>query len=670
MLTRRLGWALSAACCVFLLQAEALGQQPRRGGVKKGEARSPAEAPAEAEAEGSSEEEKPEGGTEGTEPEPKLRAPSVEPLVVPDPESAAEEANEAEPREPAKTSVPPKVVAEDEKLMRRAERPTNDPTVLDRWTASAPIFTLHGYFRARGEFQHKFFLGRELEVPGRTGCSDSAEDTDPTTATACNSNQLRFANMRLRLEPTVTLSENVRVHFMVDAFDNLVWGSTPGDSAYGPASSGDLSRFPRDPSNPPELLTSTAVPPTAGRNSLQDSLVVRRAWAEVTNRSLGQLRFGRMGWNFGLGIFANDGAGIDGDFSSDVDRVMALTKWRDFYFAGMFDFASEGFIHQPFSDPAGLAFDAGQKDDVYQYTLAAARRMDEDKQQAALLAGRPVLNGGLQFLYRRQFLSSRGVANPYATRDQAAASSDGFFRTNAWAITPNLWGQFLWKTLRVEAEGVFVYGQIDDITTINPTRDYKLKQFGYALESEYRVLNEKLGIHFHTGYASGDPDVEGLSPRYNNLVDQPVEDGRADDTISTFAFHRNYRVDLILWRNIMGQVAGAYYFKPGVSYDLIRSQFGELLGARFDLIWSRASSPVQSYGSDADLGVELNFNIYYRSDDGPSFTDGFYTAFMYGILFPLAGLGYPTNEGTPTFAGGNPGLAKAHALRLILGVQF
>ena len=75
---------------------------------------------------------------------------------------------------------------------------------------------------------------------------------------------------------------------------------------------------------PLDSFALTSHPPEALRNGLRDSIRVRRAWAEVTNRGLGQLRFGRMGSHWGLGMLANSGDGIDSDFSNDVDRILAL----------------------------------------------------------------------------------------------------------------------------------------------------------------------------------------------------------------------------------------------------------------------------------------------------------------------------------------------------------
>jgi uncharacterized protein (TIGR04551 family) len=130
--------------------------------------------------------------------------------------------------------------------------------------------------------------------------------------------------------------------------------------------------------------------------------------------------------------------------------------------------------------------------------------------------------------------------------------------------------------------------------------------------------------------------------------------------------HPNYRIDLILFRNILTQISGAYYFKPGLSYDFIRNAFGQLLGARADLIYSRASQPRQAWGNDPNLGVEINASLYYRSEDGPELMDGFHAMLMYGILFPLDGLGYRTGDRLHT----NDSLTNAQIVRLVLGIQY
>src|SRR5690606_32138489 len=130
------------------------------------------------------------------------------------------------------------------------------------------------------------------------------------------------------------------------------------------------------------------------------------------------------------------------------------------------------------------------------------------------------------------------------------------------------------------------------------------------------------------GYATGDPDVEGIQPPGQGLQPQLT----SDRNFSTFRMHPDHRIDLILWRNIYQRVQGAYYFRPSVDYDFIREKNGQKLGGGAAVIWSRASEFVQTPGNARDLGIELNFQVYYQAKDGalnddPSKMGGFFTSF-------------------------------------------
>ena len=549
-----------------------------------------------------------------------------------------------------------------------------------------PVFTLHGYFRVRGELQDNFFLGRDGRLVGvddypftrfvpadrnasaAGGCATLVTDPNQDTSCSGSSDRLRFANMRLRLDPTIALSDDVRVHVRADIFDNLVLGSTPDSRAYVPAPNGTVTRAgasgqPRVPGVPVDTFTNGQQPPEHGRNSLQDSIVIRRAWAEVTNRGIGQLRFGRMGNQWGLGMLWNSGDGIDSDYSSEVDRVMGITKLAGFYFGASWDFADEGLISQPVSRLAGIPFDATQRDDIRQYSLLVAHRLEPEEQRARLERGDWVLNGGLYFILRKQGFSSAPAA-PFAQADPTQGFSD-FVRRNARMYIPDIWVQFLWKSLRLELEMATVAGRVRNIFPDFQNDEYKLRQLGFAFESEYRVLDDKLGVYFKTGLATGDSDVDGLSI-YENTAEQRTTgaNNQVNHRLSQFTFNPNYRVDLILFRNILGSVGGAYYFRPGISYDIIHNAFGRLFGARVDFIYSRAAKAAQTYGDDGNLGFEIDTSLYYRSEDGPDLLDGFYAAFNYGVLFPLAGLDYRSSLGV------SRGVSRAQTLRLLLGVEF
>jgi uncharacterized protein (TIGR04551 family) len=231
----------------------------------------------------------------------------------------------------------------------------------------------------------------------------------------------------------------------------------------------------------------------------------------------------------------------------------------------------------------------------------------------------------------------------------------------------------LYKKFRFEAEGVTVQGSLDYAKQENNTNPlinvgYKVRQWGLAAEIEQRVVEDKLRLGFNFGWASGDSDVQGLTPPNGAAPNQ-----HSDRTDSTFRFHPSYNLDLILYRNILTRVQGTYYFRPSVTYDFLRDPSGQKLGGGLAAIWSRASEFVQAPGHARDLGIELNAQVYFQSKDGarnddPTKKGGFFTKLEYGVLFPMSGLGYTQAE--KNRANGPTSSNTAQTLRWFMGVYF
>ncbi|HEY6100069.1 MAG TPA: TIGR04551 family protein, partial [Anaeromyxobacter sp.] len=80
------------------------------------------------------------------------------------------------------------------------------------------FFTLDGYFRFRGQMM------LNLDVTGQRDAAGYYLFPVPLQNPA-GRDTLETANMRLRLEPTLNVSENVRVKAQVDVLDNYVLGS-------------------------------------------------------------------------------------------------------------------------------------------------------------------------------------------------------------------------------------------------------------------------------------------------------------------------------------------------------------------------------------------------------------------------------------------------------------
>ena len=577
----------------------------------------------------------------------------------------------------------------------------------DWWAHARPVLELHGDFRVRAELFYQFALGRS-EAPtsaiwpqpadnryntpnqgfGPQTCTQDeagrGSNSSATLATYdCKSGTQAGANLRFRLNPEIHISDNLRILSQIDLFDNIVLGSTPGEYRTTPAADGGYAVAARSGYTPIGFYTNNTAPASSS-NTLTDTVRVKRAWAEYST-PVGELRFGRMPNHWGLGILNNAGDGYDDNYQSTVDRIQFTTgiKPLDLYVTGSWDFINEG----PTSDALGIvrgqAYDVAQSDDVTQYVLAVAHRKNRELTRLALAKGDVVINGGVQVQYRSQQLAddATNTAGTTATCASGAASTGcapgqlTFTRRGASSWTPDVWLQLLYKKFRFEAEGVTIQGKLDNNSPDNNTSaaqnvGYKIRQYGLATEIEQRLVEDKLRLGFNFGWASGDSDVQGLTPPYN-----APENQHGNRTDSTFRFNPAYSLDLILYRNILSRVQGTYYFKPSVTYDFLRDTSGQKLGGGVAAIWSRASEFTQAPGHARDLGVELNAQVYFQSKDGarnddPTKKGGFFTKLEYGVLFPMAGLGYTQNERNLYSGRANTNTNTAQTLRWYMGVFF
>ncbi|HME91356.1 MAG TPA: TIGR04551 family protein, partial [Myxococcaceae bacterium] len=236
------------------------------------------------------------------------------------------------------------------------------------------------------------------------------------------------------------------------------------------------------------------------------------------------------------------------------------------------------------------------------------------------------------------------------------------------------------KRFRVELEWAAVLGDIgnsalkaEDAGSPNLNQSLSVTQFGAVAQSEFRFVEGALKVGMEIGFASGDR-APGLGNRPRRLgkgldggplpgdIDGPQYClnkelcSGSDSSIKNFQFNKEYRIDLILWRELLGGITDAFYFKPSIKYELADGI--NLFGA---LIYSRAifaeSTPS---GTSNSLGIELNVGARYETEDG------FFAQLAYGILFPLGGL----ENATLTGGVQPPGLDNAQALRGVLGIKF
>jgi uncharacterized protein (TIGR04551 family) len=549
-------------------------------------------------------------------------------------------------------------------------------------TKKLQLFQLGGYFRFRVDMFHNLNLGMldqaGLKAPFFTpisedpasGASCAGRKGKPTPGGGerdledddCPANTLAGANMRLRLEPTINIGEQVRVHVQLDVFDTLSLGSTPDRRSIG-----DNTTVPLD------AFTASQAPPVAGQNSPKAAILVKRAWGEVET-PFGEMRFGRTPLHWGVGLMANDGSCWDCDFGDNADRFSFQTNLAGYTLGMSYDFASSGptslDVVPGISYYGGQAIDLEQLDDVIQLTWIAGKIEDEEVIRDKVDRGQLVLNYGLYLVWRQQdfdYARLVSAAGTSAAGPGFGSTKDGwasaFMERHYWSIMPDIWFKLLWKKLYVEFEGAFIGGKIENAAyDLDNQRDYDILQFAWVVRSSYRMLKDSLRVGLEIGMASGDqaePNNADVSRnRWHPLglnADGTAIDG--DGTLREFRFNPDYHVDLILFRELLGTVANAVYFKPWVQYLIVDS-----FGARLDAIYAMAHEPTAFPGNSRHLGLEFDLDVFYQNIE-----EKFFAGLQYGILIPFGAL----DRAAEIYGSANAADAGvAHTLQLRLRIQF
>ncbi|HVZ73960.1 MAG TPA: TIGR04551 family protein [Polyangia bacterium] len=564
------------------------------------------------------------------------------------------------------------------------------------------VFEIDGYLRLRADYMHDFFLGQgytqvqtkdaygnptwglppfpvPLECARPTSNGAAPENIAGNAAgTACPQKNIGGANLRLRLEPTLNISDQVRVHAQFDVLDNTVLGSTPdtlaGINGYNrPDATAGTNTMASSTASPSGFLYNTQDAPEVGQNGYVSSVRAKRAWAEIDSE-FGSLRFGRMPWHWGRGLAYNDGGCPDCDVGTTVDRVMALTQLYGHQVAVSWDLGPQGYTAGQLSlgrnSPDGYPYDLSQNDDVEQFTASILRRDNPVQLKERVDRGEPVLNYGLQVVYR----ALGAVARPTTTANQASDATGMLAGAqpltpeqiqqaqpfNGFSFTPDIWAKFYYKALTVEFEGIGVFGKIDNPGYLAvDNHAVTLRQLGWVVASELKLYRESFFVGLETGGATGDQAED--PGQYLNYRWKFVQQPSGDHAINDFHFSPDYHVDEILFRHIMGTVTNAIYIKPQAAYwfDLGRSR---AIGLNGSIIYSMAQVPVSTPGNSINYGVEADLGATYRNTG-----EGIYGGATWGILLPMGALDRPTSLwGTANASDAS----TAQVLRVFMGVRF
>ena len=123
-------------------------------------------------------------------------------------------------------------------------------------------------------------------------------------------------------------------------------------------------------------------------------------------------------------------------------------------------------------------------------------------------------------------------------------------------------------------------------------------------------------------------------------------------------FDRDYHVDLILFRELIGGVTNATYVKPYIGYRFIDTT-SEAWGFTFSTLYGHALEANATPGNDASLGLEFDLELYIHE------YDRFQLRFMYGLLFPMAAFNRLDESGLII---DEP--SAAQTLQALIGIEF
>jgi uncharacterized protein (TIGR04551 family) len=536
------------------------------------------------------------------------------------------------------------------------------------------FFQLNGYIRFRAYLFHSLNLGffegplgprSPFTIPytefGQTGMQNNANNNPAGCAARekqnCIVDNITSADMRMRLEPTVNVTEQVRVKAQLDVFDNMVLGSTPQGYYINSAGSGvpgaGAAAAPYYGTNLAFNSTSQQTQ-IAGVNSVYPSINAKRAWAEVRT-PFGELRFGRMPNHWGTGMLVNNGDCLDCDYGSNADRVMFATKLWGHFIAFMWDWVATGPTTQLIGPQTGqgVFYNADQLDDVSQWILALGKQDRPEELKEKLDQGKIVFNYGAYLVYRQQAWDQTGPISPSGNSYGQLQST--IHNREAKAGTFDVWLRLNWRKLHIEAEGALIVGGIGNLSDIYGP-GYKgstdILSGGFVAKADYKLLRDSLRLYLEIGYASGD-DSEDPNAVVNYRLAQITP---FNNHIGRFYFDPDYHVDLILFRRILGTVYNATYFKPGISYDIIDN-----FGARVDIMYALANRPVGFPGNNVNLGLEIDAQLMYKNEE-----EGFYAGLVYGVLFPFGALSLPSDIYGSQYAHPSPDIAQTFQARLIV----
>lgn len=505
-------------------------------------------------------------------------------------------------------------------------------------------FDHHGYFRFRGDLFLNGHLGNaQLAANPRlltSGFLPPIHQLDVNAQHGEDSDVVMGANIRMRWQPEMKIGGSLTLKTTLDVLDNVVLGSTPD--------------FHADRPDTPLVFLSDS------QTDFTDAIRVKEVYAEWDILAFLLLKVGRMGDQFGLGMVSNNGACPDCDFGDYVDRVALRIAAFGFNSWWFFDAPGDGQSTLNSLQPFGQPTDMASVDDVIRWGFTLGYTPIGKEEQAArkkeLGTGKAVFDVVFKNTFTTQTLDSTLPALPETGPCSGTDPLEPDFDCqtlrkrdyDTWV--GDLWFRMLWHPnfetrFRAELEFAAVFGSAGAVQSSQEAGDSAKDFVGFGGVLQLDLQHRKLTYGLEVGFATGDDVAFGVfGPGFTNPSDSVYAQDpalRTNNDVTSFTFDRDYHVDLIMYREVIGAVTNSLYVKPSIE-ALLFSSGEDVIGGRLSAIYGHALQPSSTPGKEAPLGIETDISIFYEA------TGVARAELEAGVLVPLdafrAGLGGPKPE--------------------------
>lgn len=426
----------------------------------------------------------------------------------------------------------------------------------------------HGQLRLRGEALGGVRVNADnpslpVHLDWRHGTAD--KPSQPADG------RMNGADLRARLEPVIAVGDWSAIYAQIDGAA-LLADSAEKAVAVQRFAAGSLGTWP-----------------------LQSAVGVRRLWLKFKIAGLAEFEAGRTPDHFGMGMLRHAGGGLDDDHQSDVDRVRIKAEVFGFrvslarsnlasYPVGGYGTAFGNYntaVGHQLAGSTGLEFTPGAGNSG----LALQDSSDVIRWEIEGGGGKFSNGKGLVWdvalLWLSQDLALRSENTGTADQPDATAKNRDPDCGTACVLLGHralrsytFQGAADWRTdllgsaLRLQAEAAFIYGTVvrTDITTAPDSKT--IVSGGAALKADWQRGSDR--VKADLGVATGETDGGFGVNDTTNFKAGGLPDGAGRAMLTGFRFHRSFRVDGLLFRDLIGAVANAYYVRPAYEKSLWR----------------------------------------------------------------------------------------------------